>query len=85
MHDGSTVLLRKLEEDYDPTNTIQAISRLHEATQAGQMLTGLIFLTPEKKSFTELLNLVDQPLYSLTADVTKPSREALDAIMQELM
>jgi 2-oxoglutarate ferredoxin oxidoreductase subunit beta len=85
MHDGSTVLLRKLEEDYDPTSTIQAISRLHEATQAGQMLTGLIFLTPEKKSFTELLNVVDQPLFSLGEDVTRPSREALDAIMQELM
>jgi len=85
MHDGSRVLLRKLEEDYDPTSTIDAITRLHEATRAGQMLTGLIFLTPEKKSFTELLNVVDQPLYSLTQDVTRPSPEALDAIMQELM
>src|SRR5712672_2288118 len=28
MHDGSRLRLRKLEEDYDPTNRIQAITRL---------------------------------------------------------
>src|SRR5712671_3244637 len=31
MHDGSKLRLRKLEEDYDPTDRIKAITRLHEA------------------------------------------------------
>ena len=35
MHDGSRLQLRKLEEDYDPTDKIQAITRLNEAKKDG--------------------------------------------------
>jgi 2-oxoglutarate ferredoxin oxidoreductase subunit beta len=85
MHDGSKILLKKLEEDYDPANEMQAMQRLHEAVQSGHMLTGLIHLRPEKKSFIELLHLTDAPLYSLGEDRTRPPRQALDEIMRQLM
>jgi 2-oxoglutarate/2-oxoacid ferredoxin oxidoreductase subunit beta len=85
MHDGSRILLKKLEEDYDPGDAVQALQRLHRAVDAGQMLTGLVYLKPEKKSFISLLNLVDQPLNSLTIDRTRPPKSALDKIMKELM
>jgi 2-oxoglutarate ferredoxin oxidoreductase subunit beta len=85
MHDGSRIILRKLEEDYDPSDAVQAIQRLHRANEAGQMLTGLVFLQPEKKSFLDLLNTVDEPLHSLPLERTRPPKEALDKIMQELM
>jgi 2-oxoglutarate ferredoxin oxidoreductase subunit beta len=39
MHDGSHLRLRKLEEDYDPTDRIQAITRLTEAHDKGEVLT----------------------------------------------
>jgi 2-oxoglutarate ferredoxin oxidoreductase subunit beta len=85
MHDGSRIILRKLEEDYDPSDAVQAIQRLHRANEAGQMLTGLVYLQPEKKSFLDLLNTVDEPLHSLSLERTRPPKEALDKIMQELM
>ena len=85
MHDGSKIILKKLEEDYDPADAVQALQRLHRAVEAGQMLTGLVYLRPEKKSFISLLNLVDQPLHSLTIEQTRPPKTALDKIMQELM
>ena len=85
MHDGSRILLKKLEEDYDPSNAVQALKRLHEAVDAGQMLTGLVYVRPEKPSFISHLNLVDEPLHSLTIERTRPSREALEKIMKELM
>ena len=85
MHDGSRILLKKLEEDYDPGDTVQALQRLHRATEQGHMLTGLVYLRPEKKSFISLLNLIDRPLFSLTEEETRPPREALDKIMRELM
>src|ERR1700729_3944840 len=40
MHDGSRLQLRKLEEDYDPTDRIRAITRLTEAHDKGDVLTG---------------------------------------------
>src|SRR6266550_1801488 len=84
MHDGSRIILKKLEEDYDPSNAVQALQRLHRATEQGHMLTGLVYLQPEKKSFITLLNLGDQPLYSID-ESNRPSREALDKIMRDLM
>ena len=85
MHDGSRILLKSLEEDYDPGDTVQALQRLHRAVEAGQMLTGLVYLKPEKKSFIDLLNVVDEPLWSLPIERTRPPREALEKIMKELM
>ena len=85
LHDGSRILLKKLEEDYDPSDAVQALQRSHRAVEQGAMLTGLVYLRPEKKSFISLLNLVDEPLHSLTIERTRPPREALDKIMKELM
>src|SRR6476646_7451120 len=44
MHDGSKLYLRKLEEDYDPTDKINALKRLHEAQRRGEFATGLIYI-----------------------------------------
>jgi len=85
MHDGSRIVLKKLEEDYDPSIPIQALQRLHRATDQGQMLTGIVHLRPEKKSFTSMLNTVDEPLATLPLEKTRPPREALDKIMRDLM
>jgi 2-oxoglutarate ferredoxin oxidoreductase subunit beta len=85
MHDGSKIVLKKLEEDYDPSDDMQALTRLHRATRDGQMLTGLVHLRPEKKSFMDLLNCVDEPLATLPLEKTRPPQEALDKIMKELM
>jgi 2-oxoglutarate ferredoxin oxidoreductase subunit beta len=83
--DGSRIFLRKLEEDYDPSDAVQALTRLHKSVAEGSMLTGLVYLRPEKKSFMSLLNVVDQPLWSLDEAQTRPPKEALDKIMRELM
>jgi 2-oxoglutarate/2-oxoacid ferredoxin oxidoreductase subunit beta len=85
MHDGSRIVLKKLEEDYDPSVPIHALQRLHRASEAGQMLTGIVHLRPEKKSFTELLHVTPEPLATLPLERVRPPREALDKIMRDLM
>lgn len=85
LHDGSRVVLRKLEEDYDPSDDMQALARLHRARREGHLLTGIVLLQPEKKSFTELLHVVDEPLATIAAERTRPPKEALDKIMRDLM
>ncbi len=85
MHDGSRIVLKKIDEDYDPSDAGQALQRLHEAHTAGQMLTGLVHLQPQKKSFIDLLNLTEEPLNTLPLERIRPPREALDRIMRELM
>ena len=85
LHDGSRIVLKKLEEDYDPADDVQALQRLHRANRDGQMLTGIVHLRPQKKNFMELLNVVDQPLNTLPLSMTRPPKEALEKIMRDLM
>src|SRR5512140_241112 len=41
MHDGSRLRLRKIEEEYDPTNKAESLKRLAEAHDKGEVLTGV--------------------------------------------
>jgi 2-oxoglutarate ferredoxin oxidoreductase subunit beta len=84
MHDGSSLRLRKIREDYDPTDKISAVRTLMEAHENGEVLTGVFYVNTEKPSFTDLLNLVDQPLSSLPQSVIRPSKEVLDKVMAGL-
>ena len=84
MHDGSKLRLRKLEEDYDPTNKIRSITRLNEAKESGEMLTGVLYVNPEAPTFLDLLNITDQPLATLPASLVRPGPEVLEQVMEEL-
>jgi 2-oxoglutarate/2-oxoacid ferredoxin oxidoreductase subunit beta len=84
MHDGSHLQLRKLEEDYDPTDRIRAIARLTEAHDKGEVLTGMFYVNTKAPSFLDMLNLVDAPLATLPESLTRPGKEALEAAMEEL-
>jgi 2-oxoglutarate ferredoxin oxidoreductase subunit beta len=84
MHDGSRLLLKKLESAYDPTDKISAISRLQETSRRGEFATGLIYIEPDRDDFLEQLNLSDEPLATLPLEKIRPGREALDEIMESL-
>jgi 2-oxoglutarate ferredoxin oxidoreductase subunit beta len=85
MHDGSHLRLRKLHDDYDPTDRIAAISALMAAHAREEVLTGVFYVDTQKPSFTEMLNLVDEPLGTLPEERVRPSRAVLDDVMQRLM
>jgi 2-oxoglutarate/2-oxoacid ferredoxin oxidoreductase subunit beta len=84
MHDGSKLRLRKLEEDYDPTDKIHAITRLNEAKEKGEMLTGVLYLNTKVPTFLDLLNITDEPLATLPASAVRPGPEVLEQVMEEL-
>lgn len=84
MHDGSRLRLTKLEEDYDPTDRLRAISRLHEAKDKGEVLTGVFYVNPQAPTFIDMLNMTDEPLTTLPESAVRPGREVLDQVMEEL-
>jgi 2-oxoglutarate ferredoxin oxidoreductase subunit beta len=84
MHDGSHMRLRKLHEDYDPTDRIGAVTALMRAHEQGEVLTGVFYVDTAKPSFTDMLNLVDEPLASLPESRVRPSRQVLGQIMEKL-
>ena len=85
MHDGSLLQLRKLNDDYDPTDRIGAIRMLEHAKDNQEFATGLIYIDQSRSSFTALENLVDTPLAWLDEDVLRPTPEALAEVMADLL
>ena len=84
MHDGSSLRLRKLHEDYDPTNKANAVHTLMEAHENNEVLTGVLYIDTTKPTFIDLLNVVDEPLGSLPESMTRPPKSALEALMANL-
>jgi len=84
MHDGSRLQLHKIEEDYDPTDRIRAITRLHEARQNNEVLTGVFYVNPTAPTFIDVLNLTEEPLTTLPESVVRPGREVLAEVMADL-
>ena len=84
MHDGSRLRLKKLEEDYDPTNRIEAVKRLMEAHANNEVLTGVFYVNAQAPSFIDMLNVTERPLATLPESVVRPGREVLKQVMEEL-
>jgi 2-oxoglutarate ferredoxin oxidoreductase subunit beta len=84
MHDGSHLYLKKVSEDYDPTNKMAALRVLRETADKGEFATGILYVEPAKHDFTTMLNLVDDPLATLPLERVRPGREVFDSIMESL-
>lgn len=83
LHDGSHLLLRKTGHNYDATNRMSALQGIEEARQKGEVLTGVLYVNPQGKDFLDLLNMVDEPLGTLSQDRVRPGRHVLEEIMEE--
>lgn len=80
MHDGSKVILKKLEHDYDPYNRAEAMRILEEANAKQWLLTGLIYIDPDKPSLLDIYNLTETPLNRLTPNRLRPPRESIKKV-----
>jgi 2-oxoglutarate ferredoxin oxidoreductase subunit beta len=80
MHDGSHIILRKLEHDYDPTDRAGILCMLEEANLRQELVTGLIYINTEKPSLFDVYYLPDKPLNRLTEERLRPNRETLDKV-----
>ena len=83
MHDGSHLRLRKLHDGYDPTDRVSAVKTLMESSHRGEVLTGVFYIDAKRPDFTEVLNLVPEPLATLPESRVRPSRQVLEEIMQK--
>jgi 2-oxoglutarate ferredoxin oxidoreductase subunit beta len=84
LHDGSSLRLRKLREDYDPTDKANAVRTLMESESVSEVLTGIFYINTEQPSFVDLLNMVDEPLATLPESMTKPPKAVLDELMANM-
>jgi len=81
LHDGSRIMLKKLDDSHDPTDKMAAYKVLEEARTEQKFITGLIYVNENVPNMVELLNLTSTPLSQLPAEKLRPSKESLEAIV----
>ncbi len=84
MHDGSRIVLRKLDKNYDATNKYAALGMLEKAHLNQEFVTGLIYVDEARPTLPELLKLPATPLAHLSEEQVRPSREMLTKVMTDL-
>jgi 2-oxoglutarate ferredoxin oxidoreductase subunit beta len=84
LHDGSKLYLKKVAEDYDPTDKLAAMRLIHETSGRGEFATGVLYVEPGKEDFLGLLNIVDEPLATLPIERVRPGRHVLEEVMESL-
>src|SRR5262252_6289277 len=78
MHDGSTLVLRKLDAGYDPYDRVAAMNHLAEHEAKGQVVTGLLYVERDPEDLHAHLNTVDAPLNKLGERELCPGSAALE-------
>ncbi len=85
LHDGSHLVLKKLDPDkHDPTDKMAAFRLIEEAREANQFITGLIYVEEDRPTLAETSHMVDTPLVHLTDEQLRPPREKLDRLLDHL-
>jgi 2-oxoglutarate ferredoxin oxidoreductase subunit beta len=81
MHDGSKIVFRKVNEDYDPTSRAAAFSFLRDSVNAGEIITGLLYIDAEAGDMHDLSGSVDTPLAKIPYEELNPGSKTLDTLM----
>jgi 2-oxoglutarate ferredoxin oxidoreductase subunit beta len=80
MHDGSVVILKKLANDYDPTDRWQALRMLEDAQRNNWLVTGLIYVEPDRPTLFENYNLPAKALNRLSPEEIRPPEESMKTV-----
>ena len=79
-HDGAILRLRKLHEDYDPSDRYAALSYMQQHAALGEVVTGLLDLDPQATDLHTAMNITRMPLNALDQTELCPGGAALQRI-----
>jgi len=79
-HDGTTLRLRKIHDDYDPSDRVAAMHYLHEHKARGEIVTGLLYVQPDAEDLHQHMGTVEMPLNQLGDGDLVPGAAALAAV-----
>ncbi len=80
MHDGSWVTFRKVAENYDPTDRDAAYAYIRDRQKAGEVLTGLLYVSGDSRDMAQQNELGDAALTTMPFDKLCPGSAELDKL-----
>jgi 2-oxoglutarate/2-oxoacid ferredoxin oxidoreductase subunit beta len=81
MHDGSRIVLRKLDPTYDPTHRGKAFNFIRDKQAQGEYVTGLIYLDENSRELHEANATSSTPLNQLPYAKLTPGSGKLEKIL----
>lgn len=82
LHDGSQIVMRKVADNYDPTDVPEIYRYLEQHQAAGEIVTGLLYLDRSRPELHEISKIVDEPLASVSYDSLCPGDAALQGLQE---
>lgn len=83
LHDGGHIHLKKLDQDYDPTDRGAAFAKVLEAKDRDEILTGLLYFNPDQPDMHELNRMeTDRPLNQIPYAELNPGAAALKELQK---
>jgi len=82
MHDGSRIVLRKLDKDYDPTHRGKAFNYLRAKLREGEHVTGLIYVASGGPDMHAMAETSEQPLNAIPYEKMHPGAAGLAKILK---
>jgi 2-oxoglutarate ferredoxin oxidoreductase subunit beta len=81
LEDGSHVILRKLDREYDATDHEQAMRVLQETRDRGELVTGLLYIDTKTDDFSTREHQPPTPLAHLEEDALRITRDDWSKLM----
>ena len=81
LHDGSQIMFRRVDRMYDPTSRAAAFSYLRDSVNAGEIITGLLYIDEEFGDMHDLSGSVEQPLSQIPYEELNPGKDKLAKLM----
>jgi 2-oxoglutarate/2-oxoacid ferredoxin oxidoreductase subunit beta len=82
MHDGATVRLRKVGEDYDPTDRDRAYAHIRERQAVGEIVTGLLYISADSMDLHDQNDTIPTALTTVPYEQLCPGNAELQKLQQ---
>ncbi|MDB4967126.1 MAG: putative 2-oxoglutarate ferredoxin-oxidoreductase beta subunit [Myxococcales bacterium] len=77
LHDGSVIRFRRIDGNYDPTDKDRAYSYLRERAKSGEVVTGLLYVSPDSLDLHDNNKTVKKPLTEVPYEELVPGAATL--------
>jgi 2-oxoglutarate ferredoxin oxidoreductase subunit beta len=84
MHDGSCLVLHKLDPSYDPRDADAALMTIRKSAAKGEVVTGLLYIDESQGDLHSALGTTDRPLNAIPMSELCPGSKRLAEINARL-
>jgi 2-oxoglutarate ferredoxin oxidoreductase subunit beta len=84
LHDGSSIVLKKADADYDPTNRSKTLRYLEKHRNKGEIPTGLLFIDDDLPDMHTIAGTAKKPLRDFAYSELTPGSAALEKLQRSM-